>query len=383
GSGVSRETVPLRRAWPNDGPPLLWELELGEGHAGAAVNDGRVYILDYDREAQADALRCLSFETGKEIWRFSYPVRTKRNHGMSRTVPAIADGLVVSLGPKCHVVCLDANSGEFQWGIDLVKDYGTEIPPWYAGQCPLIEDGRVILAPGGKALIMAVDSATGEVLWETPNPRRWQMTHCSIVPMTFAGKRMFVYSGSGGVAAVSAEDGSPLWETDAWKISIAAIATPVVVGDGLIFFSGGYNSGSMLVQLSEKNGQIATKPVFRLKPEVFGATQQTPVFYEGHIYCVRPNGEFVCLDLQGKIKWASGPERRFGLGPFLIANDLAFVMNDHGHMTLFEATPAACRQLAEAQVLNGHDAWGPFALAGGRLLARDLTRMVCLDVRNP
>jgi hypothetical protein len=31
-------------------------------------------------------------------------------------------------------------------------------------------------------------------------------------------------------------------------------------------------------------------------------------------------------------------------------------------------------------VLNGHDAWGPLALAGSRLLARDLDSMVCLDL---
>ena len=36
----------------------------------------------------------------------------------------------------------------------------------------------------------------------------------------------------------------------------------------------------------------------------------------------------------------------------------------------------------QAQVLTGHDSWGPMAMAGGRLILRDLTRMVCLDVRG-
>ena len=31
-------------------------------------------------------------------------------------------------------------------------------------------------------------------------------------------------------------------------------------------------------------------------------------------------------------------------------------------------------------MLKDGEAWGPMALAGGRLLARDLTRLVCLDV---
>ena len=43
---------------------MLWSIELGEGHAGAAVRDGRVYVLDYDRQAEADVLRCLSLADG-------------------------------------------------------------------------------------------------------------------------------------------------------------------------------------------------------------------------------------------------------------------------------------------------------------------------------
>ena len=37
-------------------------------------------------------------------------------------------------------------------------------------------------------------------------------------------------------------------------------------------------------------------------------------------------------------------------------------------------------QLAQAQVLPGNVSEGPMALAGGRLIVRDSTRMVCLDV---
>ena len=82
---------------------------------------------------------------------------------MSRTTPALTDKYVVTIGPKCHVACLDAATGELHWFIDLVKDHGAKVPAWYAGQCPLIENGKVILGVGGDALITAVDIETGEV----------------------------------------------------------------------------------------------------------------------------------------------------------------------------------------------------------------------------
>jgi len=198
--------------------------------------------------------------------------------------------------------------------------------------------------------------------------------------MEFAGRKMYVYCASGGVVGVSADDGSVLWETDQWKISIATIATPVPVGSGKIFLAGGYNSGSLMLQLKEVDGHLAAEPLFRLKPTEFGATQQTPIFYQDHIYGVRPDGQLTCLDLAGKVLWSSGAGAKFGLGPFLIANGLIIVLNDDGLLTLAEADPLGYRALTQAQVLTGHDAWAPLALAGGRLLARDLTRMVCLDI---
>lgn len=303
---------------------------------------------------------------------------------MSRTIPTVTDQVVVALGPKCHVTCLEPKTGEFRWAIDLVKDFGTRVPPWYAGQCPLVEGDRVILAPAGPdVLMMAVDAAKGDVVWQTPNPRGWHMTHSSVIPMEVAGVRMYVYCASGGVVGVAADNGAILWETTDWKISIATVPSPVIVGDGKIFLSGGYNAGSMMLQLKEEGGRFVAKPLFRLEPKVFGAAQQTPILYNGCLYGVRPNGELVCLDLNGKVVWASGPEHRFGLGPFLIAGGLLYVMDDTGLLTMVEATPQGYKPLDQAQVLSGHDAWGPMAILDGRLILRDLTRMVCLNVAAP
>jgi outer membrane protein assembly factor BamB len=373
--------VSLARSWEPPGPRELWGLDVGEGYAGAAVANGRVYLVDYDREKKQDAVRCLSLADGKELWRFAYSVAVKRNHGMSRTVPAVTDNYLVAMGPKCHVACLDPISGELRWGMDLVRQFGTTVPPWYAGQCPLIDAGVVILAPGGKdALLIAVDPAKGKVLWQTPNLKGWKMTHSSVVPMEFGGERMYVYCASHGVVGVSAKNGRLLWETSDWKISIATVPSPVILENGRIFLSGGYNAGSLMLQLKAEDGRVQAKTEFKLDPEMFGATQQTPIYYKQHIYGIRPDGQFVCLGADGKVVWSSGPGRVFGLGSFMIADGLIYVLNDSGTLTILEASPDKCSVLAEAQVLKGRESWAPMALAGSRLIARDLTRMVCLEM---
>jgi len=380
-SNISKETQPLTRSWPAEGPPRLWKLDVGEGYAAAAIWKGRFYFTDYDHQNQADALRCHSLADGAELWRYTYPVRVKRNHGMSRTIPRVNGQLVVSLGPKCHLICLDAMTGELRWKMDLVERYNVEVPPWYAGQCPFVDGDRLILGTGGDALCVALDLATGKEVWKSPNPNRWQMTHSSITPVEFRGRRMYVYCASGGVAGVDAVDGRILWETPDWKISMANIPAPLDIGDGRIFLCGGYNAGSMMLRLKEDAGRFQVETLFRLKPTVFGATQQTPILYKGHIIGVRPDGQMACLNLEGKPIWESGAANKFGLGPFMIAQDLLLAMNDDGLMTLAEASIESFRKLAQAQVLQGHDAWGPMALADGRLIVRDMNQMICLDLR--
>lgn len=398
--GISHEAVPLARTWPKQGPKKLWEISLGDGYASPAVLNGRLYVLDYipaDKPKgipAQDALRCLSLDDGKEIWRASYPIKIPPFHGMSRTIPAVTDKYVVSFGPLCHVLCVDAKTGEFKWFKDLNKEYGTKPPEWYAGQCPLIDGDKVILAPSGtKAVMVALDLASGKEIWKTPNPHPedkaqgspgWTMTHTSIATMEFDGRKMFVYSAGnslqGGIVGVDSATGTQLWESNIWGVPTAAVATPICMPDGRTFFSGGYNAGCMMARLVKKGEGYELQKLWRLPPDEFGAAQQTPILYQDHIIGMRPDGHMACLDLDGKVAWIS-PSAEFGqYGPYMIAGDLLFIMDDMGKLTLAQASTSEYKQLAQAKVLSGHESWGPMTLVGGRLLVRDFNKMACLDV---
>jgi len=207
---ICKDNYRLTDTFPESGPEILWSVELGEGHAAPAVLNGRVYVLDYDESTRADAIRCFSLEDGQEIWRHSYPVNIKRNHGLSRTIPAVTDDFVLTIGPRCHVVCLDADTGAFRWGVSMQDEYGTTEPLWYTGQCPIIDNGLAILAPAGpEVLLTAIACTTGETVWQTPNPQGWDMSHSSIMPMTFDGTRMFVYCAVGGIVGVGRRTRGP------------------------------------------------------------------------------------------------------------------------------------------------------------------------------
>lgn len=370
---ISPENVRLARSWPSGGPRVLWSRDLGEGYAAPAIRNGRLYLLDW-AEGQ-DILRCLSFADGKDLWTYAYANPIKRNHGMSRTVPAVTDQYVVTYGPSCVVVCAEAATGKVLWQMDLVRQYGARIPEWYAGQCPVIDGNRVILAPAGRVLMLAVDLATGKVAWETPNDTGWVQSHASICIAEIGGKRQYIYVAHGGVVSVDTA-GKLLWKTGEFRVSTATIPTAISIGDGRVFLTGGYNAGSMMIKVSGNT----VESLYRTNAGTFSSKQQTPILYNGHIYGVVENGQLVCIDLEGKVKWSSGPSQRFGLGPYVMApGGLMYLLNDTGTLTLAEVSPSGFKALATAKVLAGAEAWGPLALTAGKLVARDMTRMVCLQ----
>jgi outer membrane protein assembly factor BamB len=390
---ISKDNSKLANGWGEGGPTLLWSVDLGEGHAGPVISDGRVYLLDYDEINRREILRCFSFDDGRELWRRGYDIFIKRNHGMSRTVPAVSDHYVVTIGPKCHVMCVDADSGTFKWGIDLVKEYGTEVPLWYTGQCPLIDDSLAIIAVGGSSLIIAVHCETGEVAWEIPNPGNWKMSHSSIMPMVIFGKKFYIYCSLNGMIGISAEKasrGQILFQSTEWRQSVIA-PSPVYCGNGRIFVTAGYGAGSQLFQVAQENGLYALNVIQKLKPDQgLASEQQTPIFYQGYLFAILPKdagalrNQFVCCHPEdcSKIIWSSGKTKRFGLGPYLVADGKFYILSDEGVLTVIKAEAKEYIELAEVKILDGHDAWGPMAIANGRLIARDSRRMICINLKG-
>ena len=373
--------------WSAQGLPReVWSVSLGEGYAAPAVRNGRVYVLDYDESLAADMLRCFELSSGEELWRRWYDVELKRNHGFSRTVPAVNDDVVVTIGPRCHVLCADARTGEFKWGVDLESEYGTRVPLWYTGQCPLLDGKHVILAPGGDALMVALDLETGEEVWRTENPEGMQMSHASILPTLWEGRRVFTYPALGGLVGVEAdgnEAGKLAWRTPAWNAQVIA-PSAVHLGDGRFFVTAGYGAGGMLLRVPASG---EAEVLYKHRPrEGLASEQQTALWYKGHLFAIMPKdggglkNQLVCWDPAGRVVWSSGREKRFGLGPYALIDGKLFILDDDGVLTVAEASLTGYRELASSRVLEGPDAWGPMAFVPGRLLVRDVHRMVCLDV---
>lgn len=389
---VATQAGTLATKWPEGGPRVLWSMPLGDGHAMPALAGGFLYLLDYDEGRGGDCLLCLSADTGKQRFEHFYKVKTKRNHGISRTVVATDGDAVVSLGPQCHVLCVAAESGAYRWGISLVERYGSKVPLWYAGQCPLIDQGVAILAPAGtNVLVCGIDVKSGATVFETPNPGGLSMSHSSLMVLTAAGVRQYVYAALGGIIGVGAdgpERGKLLWRTNVFQPSVIA-PSPVPLGDGRFFMTAGYGFGGAMFRVTRDGETWQVKVLFKTDRKQFASEQQTPVFFDGLLYAVLPSDgggdrqQLACMTPEGERLWASGKDSTFGLGPYVVTTDgLMYLLDDMGTLTLARIGRTGYSVLARHALMGGkgRDAWGPMLLSSGRLYLRDSTRLFCLQV---
>lgn len=373
--------------------PVLWSVKTGEGHAAPVIYNGRVYFLDYDEQLSSDAIRCFSLETGEELWRRWYRVPIKRNHGFSRTIPVVSDDYVITVGPEGHVMCCDPVTGDMKWSLDMKKEFSTEVPFWYTGQCPLVDGNTLILAPAGEeTLMIGVDCLTGERLWSTPNTPNFTMSHSSVMLMNLSNKKTYVYIGIGGVCGISAEEsdkGKILWETTKWQPSVVA-PSPLQLSTNKIFLVAGYGNGGALLQVNRNGDSWSTALIDQYKPnEGLASEQQTPILHKDMIISVIPKdggaqrGRLVYYspsNLRSAV-WTSSSEERFGLGPYMIINDTLFLLNDDGELYVYKIQDKSM-SLIKKQVIveDGADAWGPLAYADGMLILRDAHVVKCIKI---
>ena len=93
--------------------------------------------------------------------------------------------------------------------------------------------------------------------------------------------------------------------------------------------------------------------------------------------------QFVCCapdDVQN-ILWTSGKAERYGLGPYIVADHKFFILNDDATLTIARVNTSKFEYLDKAKIFDGQDAWGPIAIADGRLIMRDSKKLVCLNIK--
>lgn len=382
-TNVSSETG-LLKAFPADGPKVLWTIEAGPGFGGAAIRDNQAFFLDRIAadNVQQDALRALDLNSGKELWSYSYDAPGKKyGYPGSRAVPAVTESRVFSVGPYGHFLCIDRASHKVLWQTNTLGE-GGKPGNWALSVCPLIYKDSVIVNTQAKAGgLAAYDQATGKLLWQAQEVP--SVPYCSPKLITIGDTQQVVLCVNNGAFAVDPDTGKLLWSFTSWKCNIP-IPNVTNLGDGKLFVTGGYGAGSVLLQISPSAGGFDVKELWRI-PQ--GSQIQQPILADGCIYFngttnESPKAGLFCIDsTDGKVLWSTGTDIPPERGTLLMAQGLIYHIDGSGMLRLIQPNRDAYTEVSSAKLLGGRDIWAPMALSNGKLVLRDQKQMKCLDLR--
>ncbi len=384
-NGVAAHAKGLPRSWPEGGPKVLWQLPTGEGFGGACVYGDSVLLLDR-KVGEKDILRRIRLADGEEVWRSPYDAPGKLGHQGSRSTPATDGDLIFTIGVHGHIRAVKFADGSVVWSAHLIDDWGAKPPNWGVATSPLLLDDKVIVSPwGSKAALVAYNKADGKVVWQTPNTAGAAQAFTSPVLMNLGGKTMIVAAGNGShTIGVDAETGKQLWSYSGYSCQVQ-IASPITLKDGRVLLTGGYDAGSAMFKVeAQENGFKVTE---LWKNKAFGSTISQALIHDGHIYLNKGYKDSVhglaCATLGGELKWETKQDPSFDMGSVFLADELIFAIDGAGgDLAIIEPNPKGYKELARARILGGKKIWAPMALSNGKLIVRDHSKLVCLELKN-
>lgn len=411
GDSVSAETG-LLDEWPEAGPPEAWQIELGPGFGGAAVHEGQVFLLDRERD-QADVLRVIDLDSGKELWRYSYEAPGRVGYEGSRSTPAVTETHVYTTGEFGHFHAFNRETREVAWSVNLMEAYpgqggGEEGEGrrgrgqddgqnWGYGNNPLLVDELVVVVspPANTPGLIAYDQKTGEVAWES-EPFGCGNMYVSPLIRTIAGTRGIAIRTDIDLFFIDPANGKTLFRTRVFEQARIPIPPVMVMPDGEhVFVTTGYEAGSVMLKLTRgADGGFSVEEQYRT---VEGSQIHPGIVIDGHLYINHTENAnsrgarqqyagLACVDLAtGKVKWNTGEDPFVGRGGILYADGKLILQDaEGGKLFLIEPTPEGFKPISSFQALDAQQrqAWGPLALADGRLLIRDQNEMKCFDLRD-
>lgn len=370
----------LDAAWPEDGPAVDWKVPTPAGFSSFSVAGGRAFTLIGRGEGNGMREVCVALDaaSGREIWRtplssLSYDGGGEAGAGDNtggdgpRSTPSISGDRVYVLDSALLLACLDASTGRTLWKHDLMAEHAGRSIRWQNAASPLVDDGRVFVAGGGRGQsLLAFDARSGAVLWKTGDE---MITHATPIAATLADVRQVIWFLQSGLVATEPSTGEELWRAE-FPYRVSTAASPVVFED-IVYCSAGYGVGAGAFKVTLDDATFKAEPLWRQRNKLINHWS-TPVCKDGFLYGMFSFKEYgagplMCVDIRdGETRWSRDG---FGPGNCILVGSRIVALSDAGEVVLADATPDAYRETARSDVLDGK-CWSSPAYADGDLFVR-------------
>lgn len=389
-------------SFPEGGPKVVWRSPIAGGYSGPAVVGDKVFITDYVTDDDfrianferkdltgVERVLCLEEATGKEIWKYEYPVKYTISYPAGpRCTPNVEDNRIYTLGAEGHLFCFNLQDGSVIWSRELKKDYGTKAALWGYAAHPLIDgDNLLTLAGGDGSHIVALNKMTGEEVWRSSTASEQGYSPPTIIQA--GGVRQLLLLKPDAVTSVNPADGKEYWSVPYSASNGSIIMSPVVSNEYL--YVAGYSNRSLLLKLD------STKPgateVWRDKRNAISPVNVQPFHMDGIVYGFDQKGVLRGLKLpEGERLWetskVTGKRPAGSETAFIVKQgDRFWLFNELGDLIIARLSAAGYEEVDRAHLIEPSNiafgrevVWSAPAFANRRAYIRNDKEIICVDL---
>ena len=365
----------LLKTWPEGGPSRIWEAAgIGEGYSTVAIVGERIYTtgaIDGDC-----VITALDME-GNKVWTRKNGKAWDRSYPGTRSTPTITDGLLYHLSGIGNLICLQADSGEVVWSVNILEEFNGRNITWGLAESPLVIGDQVICTPGGENVSMvALNRKTGKVAWKCTGAGD-KPGYASPILVEHDGLKQIVTTMSESIVGVRASDGKLLWRYPHKVYADENITTPLF-HDGCLIVSGCVRKGTTSLQLQVSGNDCSVQ--MRWHNKKLDNKQGGIVLLSGRLYGYAETqvryGPWMCIDFEsGETIFQSAPLEstyKYKNGCLTYADGLFYLYADNGKMALVKPVDSGFELTGKLEIDDPGErpTWAHPVVFGGRLYVR-------------
>jgi outer membrane protein assembly factor BamB len=255
-------------------------------------------------DAAARIVACYNRNTGQLLWESEVTgiqgspttmPRVSDDTGLAAPTMAVDGNRVYAIFGTGDIVAFDLQ-GNKVWGRNL----GVPNNPYGHSSSLQVWENKVVVQydTGSKGRMLALNTATGETLWDVDRPVK--VSWASPVLIDVEGKIQVVTTADPYVSGHDLETGAEIWKVEAL---MGEVGPSAAYGDGLVYATNEY---ARLVAIEPKPGAE-----YVWEDDEYLSEASSPVVYNGLLFEATSYGVLVCYDAKtGEKQW----EKEYGEG---------------------------------------------------------------------
>jgi outer membrane protein assembly factor BamB len=381
GDGVTaQDDIPV--SWDEKtGKNVLWRTTLELGGASSPIVWGERVFLTAGT-AKRHVVYCLDAASGELAW----TAELKDVPDSPEKAPKLYEDIYhaaatpVTDGRRIYAIYANGDIGAFDYEGNQVWALALGLPDNDYGfaQSLAMWRGLVIVQfdqsgdEGPFSALIALDGATGGIVWETEREieRSWASPIVVAIPGEPAGRDIIVTSANPYVIAYEPEKGAELWRADVLDDELAP--SPIFAGGLVIAVMSG---PGMTAIRTGGSGDVTKTHVVWVNDESDFPETPSPVSDGTRVYTVTDGGFMTCVSLKdGSLLWEHDLKFSTYVSPSLVG-DKIFVMGDKGEAVIVAAA-GEYRELGRAKLetkVSGSPAFAP-----RRMFVRGKKALYCI-----